>query len=636
MKGLFIAPYIELATIAEDAIRHYAFPFKVIIGDLQKGLQMANEAISQENVDIIISRGGTASLLRRSLSIPVFEINITSYDLLRAIFPFSSRKEKIAVIGYENIIRGARSISEILHIDLGYFQITQQEQIRNLVIEAQNWGAEVVIGDTISVNTARDLGIYSELVRSGPEAVVSTVETAINFFEHMEEEMLKVKRLNLIMEHADNGIIYLASDSKIELMNTKVENILQKSKRQLLNQPLSSEILPPELVYAVKNQANNQLVHFNGNDFLVDVINIDSKDSHAATLVFIQSTGRIKDLEGLLRRQVISQGFLATYTFETLVTKSAAFKKTIEIARKYSQTNSTILLSGETGSGKEVFAQAIHNASYRKSGPFVAVNCAALPDSLLESELFGYAEGSFTGARRGGKPGLFETAHKGTIFLDEVNEMSNNVQTRFLRVLQEKKIMRLGDNRLYDVDVRVIAACNKNLFDETEAGNFRKDLYYRLKILDIDLLPLRHRKEDILHLFKSFIHTTSSEKDVNHLKEIPDNLLQALVGYSWPGNVRELKNFAEKASILFTLDQSNAEIVDMLIKDINLRSKPTGEQNQSQLFPIEENTLREIDSSIIKKSWESNNGNISKTARQLGIDRATVRKYLFQGKDSVK
>ncbi|MCF7915158.1 MAG: sigma 54-interacting transcriptional regulator [Spirochaetaceae bacterium] len=281
---------------------------------------------------------------------------------------------------------------------------------------------------------------------------------------------------------------------------------------------------------------------------------------------------------------------------------------------------------GETGSGKEVFAQSIHNNSLRKEGPFVAVNCAALPDSLLESELFGYAEGAFTGARKGGKPGLFEMAHKGTIFLDEVNDMSNTVQARFLRVLQEKQVMRVGDNRLYDVDVRVIAACNKNLFAETEAGTFRKDLYYRLRVLDIEIPPLRERQEDILPLFNSFINYFN-EKYSYHPNELPPGLIKAIASARWPGNVRQLRNFAEKVSVLFSLHQDREEIEADLIRELTQDVHHT--RDNIQTLPHKDAlSLKAKKSSIVREAWLKNGQNISETARQLGIDRATVRKHL--------
>jgi len=626
MNILLVAPYPNLVKTAQRTLMASPYSVEVLLGDLQQGLQAAETKINRNEADIIVSRGGTASLLRQNLSIPVFEIDVTGYDLLRAIYPHTQRHRKIAVIGYENVISGARSIAETLHINLGYFQVNPQQHIEAVIREARTWGAHIIIGDTISVHTARELGLESELVQSGPEAVLSAVESAANFIGHMQTEIVRNKRLNMIMEHADRGVIYIAADNCVEMLNTKAEHILQRNREQLIGRPLTLDTAPAELVKAVAKRVSHQLISFDDKDYMLEVLEINTEGRHAATLVFLQSSGRIRDLEGMLRREMTSRGLIATYFFSQLTAENSMFKKTIDKARRYSHTNSTILLLGETGSGKEVFAQSIHNDSLRKDGPFVAVNCAALPDSLLESELFGYAEGAFTGARKGGKPGLFEMAHKGTIFLDEVNDMSNTVQARFLRVLQEKQVMRVGDNRLYDVDVRVIAACNKNLFAETEAGTFRKDLYYRLRVLDIEIPPLREREEDILPLFNSFINYFN-EKYSYRPNELPPGLIKAIVSARWPGNVRQLRNFAEKVSVLFSLHQDREEIEDDLIKELSQEVHHT--QDNIQTLPQKDtHSLKAIKSSIVRESWLKNEQNISETARQLGIDRATVRKHL--------
>jgi transcriptional regulator with PAS, ATPase and Fis domain len=621
MGVLLVAPYPDLVKTAEETLKNSPFTGRVVLGDLNAGLEAARKEINNGNADVVVSRGGTASLLRQNLTVPVFEIDVTGFDLIRAIYPHVQRNRRIAVVGYENVVSGARRIAEILSADLGYFLVDATKHIEEVVREARDWGADVVVGDTISINTARNQGLQCELVRSGPEAIRSTVEAAAQFMSHMREEVLRNKRLNMIMDHADRGVLYLAADDRVELMNKQSERILQTAKDQLVGLTLTAESVPKELALAVKNREQNQLIHLNGRDYIVEVVEIQNEGYHAATLVFLQSSGRIRNLEGLIRKQLVSRGLVATYHFDTMSAYNPLFRKTLEKAHKFSRTDSTILLLGETGSGKEVFAQSIHNASLRNDGPFVAVNCAALPDSLLESELFGYAEGAFTGARKGGKPGLFEMAHNGTIFLDEVNDMSDVVQARFLRVLQEKQVMRVGDNRVYDVDVRVVAACNTDLYKETESGRFRKDLYYRLRILDIEIPALRQRPEDIVPLFTAFLHEFAGKYGTT-VPPLPQRLIDTVLAYPWPGNVRQLRNFAEKTSVLFSIEQDPEETLHDLIRELQVT------ENGPAPIETEATTLKEIESSLIRDHWERNGRNISATARQLGIDRATVRKYL--------
>lgn len=628
-----VAPYPDLVKTAEETLRNTPYPVRILLGDLQTGLKQAQEEISAGNIQIVISRGGTASLLRQNLHIPVFEIDVSGYDLLRAIHPHAVKNRKIAVIGYGNVINGAKSLAEIMDIDLGFFPVTEEKNIETVVREARNWGGQVIVGDTISCKTANSHGLMSELVRSGPEAILGAVEAAANFMSHMNNEILRNKRLNLILEHSDRGVLYLTSDGYVELINSIAARILHSSKETLMGKKLSKDNFPEELMDAVREKASNKLIRLEEKSYMVDALQIFTEGIHAATLVFLQSTTRIRDLEGILRQQLISRGLVATYTFENIIAQNDGFKKTIEKARKYSRTNSTILLLGETGSGKEMFAQSIHNASARQEGPFVAVNCAALPDNLLESELFGYAEGAFTGAKKGGKIGLFEMAHKGTIFLDEVNNMSNVVQARFLRVLQEKQVMRIGDDRIYDVDVRVIAACNTDLYTETEEGRFRKDLYYRLKVLDIKLPALRKRREDIIPLFKTFIQYFNNKYSYEEFS-LPDQLTRAISEYDWPGNVRQLRNFAEKVSVLFSLNQNGHEVVEDLLEDLASRTEGGCDDEIETARRSGKKTLRETEAAAVFECWRQNGGNISKTSRQLHIDRATVRKYLALFQDS--
>jgi len=627
MNILLIAPYADLMDQATQVVDSLPYEVRIVEGNLHTGLRTAQQVLSEQSIQVVISRGGTATLLKKHLSLPVFEIEVSGYDLLRVIYPHALRKAKIAVIGYENVINGAKSIARILGIDLGFFLITKRIQTVSVVQQAHAWGAEVIVGDTISVNTARELGIVSELVRSGPEAIQSAIESAVGLLERMNQELVRNKRLNLMMEQSDMGILYIASDGLVQLVNSRAEKMLNREKSYLIGQELTEENAPVQLIEVIAGERGSKLISLDGKDYMVEVKRIRDRENMRSILVFIQSSSRIKDLEGMLRKEMVSRGLIAQYDFDSITAIDHSFRQIVEKARTFSMTNATILLLGETGSGKEMFAQSIHNASKRSQGPFVAVNCAALPDTLLESELFGYAEGAFTGAQKGGKPGLFELAHQGTIFLDEVNDMNQNVQARMLRVLQEKQVMRLGGNRVYDVDVRVIAACNKDLFAETENGQFRKDLYYRLKVLDITLPPLRERPDDVLPLFESFVHFFN-RKYGYHVKAIPSELEQALLLYSWPGNVRQLRNFAEKVCVLFSLSDDVGTIIADLIQDLNTRDGGCTNPMKTSGASFDEHSVKRAEMEVITSCFLANNQNISRTARILGLDRATVRKNL--------
>ncbi|MPM32151.1 Anaerobic nitric oxide reductase transcription regulator NorR [bioreactor metagenome] len=283
----------------------------------------------------------------------------------------------------------------------------------------------------------------------------------------------------------------------------------------------------------------SKLIKINEENYAVEKSPVMLMD-HAIGYNFIfRHEKDIRDLEINLKNNLVKKGLFAKYSFEKIIHKSNAMMHCISLSKKAALTNFTILIQGESGTGKELMAQSIHNFSDRKEMPFVAINCASLPESLLESQLFGYEGGSFTGASKNGKIGLFEQANTGTLFLDEIGDISPNVQSQLLRVIQEKQIMRIGSDRVINIDVRIIVATNKNLEEEVHKGNFRSDLFYRLNVIPIKIPPLRERKEDVIMLLSAALN------DRNVTFDIPDEVMEALKNYEWPGNVRELINCCE-------------------------------------------------------------------------------------------
>jgi DNA-binding NtrC family response regulator len=297
------------------------------------------------------------------------------------------------------------------------------------------------------------------------------------------------------------------------------------------------------------------------------------------------------------------------YRFEDIITKSAQMQKVIELIKIVAKSNATVLITGESGTGKELVARAIHSQSYRKDKPFVPVSCAALPESLLESELFGHEKGAFTGAHALRK-GKIEFANRGTLFLDEIGEMSANIQVHLLRVLEEREFTRVGGNELIKVDVRVVSATNRDIKEAISRGQFREDLYYRLNVVTVDLPPLRDRKEDVLLLANHFLNKFADEnqKDVTGFApEVVDFLLK----YQWPGNVRELENTIERAVIL--AQNPKIQLTDVLQRDSPL----VGPDYSGK-------TLEELEKNHIMKVLNETGGNYDKAAKILGVSRSTI------------
>ncbi|NLJ60926.1 MAG: sigma 54-interacting transcriptional regulator, partial [Firmicutes bacterium] len=321
-------------------------------------------------------------------------------------------------------------------------------------------------------------------------------------------------------------------------------------------------------------------------------------------------------------------GAQARFTFSDLIGEDSTFLERIDMSRRVARSDSTVLLVGESGTGKELFAQSIHNASPRRDGPFVAVNSAALPRDLVESELFGYEEGAFTGARRGGRPGKFELASGGTLFLDEIGDIPLETQSSLLRVLQDKQVVRIGGHTPIPVQIRVIAATNKDILRLVEEGHFRLDLYYRLSVVNVAIPPLRDRGEDVLILAKHFLQRFAGQRGVDSIEMTPE-VETALMEYSWPGNVRELENVIEQANHL--LEGSTLELRHLPSRI----SGPSEQKAVGSLFPVNMYSpdghirrLEEVERNAILNALALSEGNVSSAAKRLGVGRTTLYRKL--------
>ncbi|MCY6484074.1 sigma 54-interacting transcriptional regulator [Clostridium aestuarii] len=378
------------------------------------------------------------------------------------------------------------------------------------------------------------------------------------------------------------GIVYFYNESAESIIGLKKEEVLGKHVKELIPQ------LPFEQVLYKSKSIKQKLVKINGCAISVNVDPITSDRNLYGAAAIIKRFSDAEKEQHKLRSQLLGKGHIAKYSFQDIIGESEVMNKVKDIAKRMAKSDSSILIRGETGTGKELFAQAIHNSSNRKEYQFVAVNCAALPESLLESELFGYEEGAFTGARKGGKLGLFELAHMGTLFLDEIGEMELSLQARLLRAIQEREVMRIGGDRVIHVDVRIIAATNRNLKELVNKGDFRQDLYFRLNVLPLNLIPLRERKEDILLLVDEI------KKELNIDFKLSNQATNAFLKYRWEGNVRELRNYIE---YLAHLEKKEIDVEELPFncECINYID------NISSLSDFEENTLKRFKMNVGNK-----------------------------------
>ncbi len=347
--------------------------------------------------------------------------------------------------------------------------------------------------------------------------------------------------LNILFDEFSEAIIVCDETKQITMINNNALDIFKVNRSEVTGQSIDViTSFNSELQFILsQGPVTNKVIHLNGHTMIINVHRVHSDDMQYGSIILIEEFNQIMDNHQSIRKQVIDRGHIAKFKFNQIIGKSDVLMNTIETCKVFADSDATILLTGESGTGKEMFSSSIHNHSNRSKEPYVAINCATLPESILESELFGYEEGAFTGAKKGGKIGLFEQAHKGTLFMDEIGELPLSIQARLLRALQEKEIIRVGGGSIINVNTRIIAATNRDLKKMVELGEFRRDLYFRLNVFQVPLPALSERSEDIEALIEFKL-----TKTISHVT-ISDELKQFFKTYDWPGNIRELFNILE-------------------------------------------------------------------------------------------
>lgn len=431
--------------------------------------------------------------------------------------------------------------------------------------------------------------------------------------------------MKTVIENVDKGIMIVDTHGKIININELGLNILDKRNHNLINEDIN-HIIPNFQNVVDKISKNNK------------PITKEIKLSHASkykTEVIFKGIKHNEKIIGIvatltrLKEENKGNNFTgAFFTFNDIIGESDAIKNVITNCKIIANSPSTVLIQGESGTGKEVLAQSIHNYSLRKNNKFIAINCGAIPANIIESELFGYEDGTFTGGKKGGRIGKIELANGGTLFLDEIGEMPLDMQVKLLRVLQEGRVTRLGGSKEISVDMRVIAATNKDLKKEVKRGKFREDLYYRLCVIPIKLPPLKERKGDITKLIEYFLNMKSIKLD----KDIPvisNELYNKLLGYNWPGNIRQLENSIE--NIVNLNGELSVDIIDEYEEKVSTNLTIDNKEILEENIKEKSFNLEEIEKRTIINAIDSNKHNMTKTAKALGISRNTlylkIKKY---------
>ena len=608
----------------------------VMVHDLlrmSEAIPLALKLIEAKEVDAIISPSGTASALEQHVNIPVIRSDPSQFDILRTLRQAEQVMErstgKIALLLHKTRVISPKSLELFLATEVHHYTYESEQDIRDIVLNLSKDAYFSVVGGPTAYSFAREVGIEPFILQMSAESLDHSIVQAkgiLQFTQRSKEQNTQLETaLNLFVD----GLLITDTTGRIIKINRRACDILGMSREELL--ALSVDHLFDDAtcseVYKYGMQQLDKIIEFSGGiNLFSNRVPVITDGKVQGALITFQETAKIEKLEHKFR-QYQSKGLTARYHFTDIISGNAAMKTTIEKAKAFSMVDSTVLIRGETGSGKEMFSQSIHNQSPRRKGPFVAINCAALPENLLESELMGYEEGAFTSAKRGGKAGLFELAHKGTIFLDEINQIPIQLQGSILRVLQEQQVLRIGGDRMIPTDMRVIAATNANLIDLIQEGKFREDLYYRLNVLNLLIPPLRERRDDIPQLVRYYSDIFA--RQYGPVAPFTPEAVALLESHPWPGNIRELINCIERYTIItrHLMGSDIAFVTEFLQSECRQppASSFSGDPNTIQVLW---GTLSDMERQLIHATLKRYGGNKQRTALALGVSRTTLWKKL--------
>lgn len=634
---VIIAPFENLAKVSEETCLELGEQIPIILGTVDDAVIKAKEA-EQLGAEVIISRGTAAwRIIDSGIALPVVQIPITGYDLLRAYLEARKLGERIGIADTPEVLRGVERLESIFQCKIEKFPIYSLEEVETSITTLMDKGIDVLIGKMVYVKLLQSFhytNIRTVILSSGSESIVQSINEAKNLLKVRRQEAAQAKQLRAILDFIRDGVIAVDEYGKVTVCNPAVEKIFNLPSQHIIGKKIDDVFNNSRIMHVLQSgmEELNRIQEENGVKIITNRIPILHNEQVIGVVSTFQEVSKLQQQEQEIRKKLSYRGHVTKYEMNDVIGSSPVFKQAMEKVSKYASVDSTVLLTGETGVGKEVFAHLIHRLSGRAEGPFVAVNCAAIPENLLESELFGYVEGAFTGAKKGGKTGLFELAHGGTIFLDEIGELTEALQVRLLRVLQEGEVMRLGDERVIPINIRVLTATNRDLEDMVSEGKFRADLFYRVNILHIHVPSLRERAEDIPLLCNHFFQELKKQipKEIEGFQPLAMRMLQE---YHWPGNIRQLRNFVERAMILTSdkwiscdtvLEAGGKSFLNIKKKIVNLQQ--TEAENCAE--KEDQGDLRETEKELILRVMQQVNGNRTEAAKILGIGRSTLWRKL--------
>lgn len=611
---LVIVPYEELLLEYEKAISNSREPRVHFTTSFMYGTDARNLE-KAEDYDIIVVRGITSrAIAKKYPEITVIDIRMDAFDVSSAFLEGKKKYPDVKKVGLvlpTASICSASIISELSGVDVVMREVDDQEGIERAIEELRAEGCEAFVGGLTLRRICQAKGYRYVHIKTGQNAIETSINDAIVAAGILDRERKRLATMKSLVDNTPDSILIIDEDGLITAANHAACAFFGKTDLVGVD---AKELFPLGLYKVTEDVEVVQAI--GENMVLITEHPVRIEGEKRATYVSMRLVDDIRRTEKKVRGKLQEKGLVAKYSFSDIVAEDVTMRQIIAKALRYAQVEGNVLLTGETGTGKELFVQSMHNASPRRDKPFVAVNCAALSEQLLESELFGYTEGAFTGASKGGKTGLFELAQGGTIFLDEIGEMPIHFQAKLLRVIQEKEIRKIGGDEYIPVDVRIMSATNQDIPELIEKGLFRRDLYYRINLLTLHIPPLRERRNDIPLIFKRFVEKKS--KALNIVSPMVDEgASELLKNYSWPGNIRELRNVAERAVIF----SSSKAITRDVIKDIDMAAPEVLEEKKAEEKKV-------LTPEELYRDYVASGLTLNEFAKQNGISRTTLWRKL--------
>ncbi|KZL93638.1 sigma-54-dependent Fis family transcriptional regulator [Clostridium magnum] len=589
--------------------------------------------LEDQDIDVIISRGTWADRIKSEFNtIPVVKIPITGVEIMSAINLAKKKLKKddftIGYMGYKELIHPIKPFLDTLNLDIRIYEVKDIEDVENQISKAIKDKVDIIIAGHVGCEAAKKVGMNYIWLESSESSFQEAYTKALEIQNAVYMEKKKSKEISTILNSVSEAIISIDEFQNITTFNELAEKFTGYKSSEAIGKHIKDvcKYIDSKLLSKSMNmgeKVTGKVIEIRGKAFAISITPVTIKNKISNIIITLQEVSELQNVEIKVRKSLYLKGNVAQYNFDDIKGVSGEIKETIEMAKSFSQLESNVLIIGETGIGKELFAQSIHNLSSRREGPFVAVNCGAIPSTLINSEFFGYEEGAFTGAAKGGKIGLFELAHNGTIFLDEISEMDLYGQVTLLRVIQERQIRRVGGETIIPINVRIIAAANRNLYGMVKENKFRRDLFYRLSVLVLKVPPLRDRKKDISYLAEIFVNMYAEmfKKEISLSKKA----LGELEMFDWDGNVRQLKNFCERI------------VADFIKKQIH-NSFYIENSLEKEDVVTEIHSITDGDKFIINKKGISYkritdlitkyDGNRELIAKELKISRTTLWRYM--------